>query len=82
MFALHGDLEDGYAAVDDFEFLFDAVECPTKPDEPPVTTSTSTPAPDDCTGQLKCADGKGCYAMVKRTTWLSNITFLISEPAM
>ena len=52
--ALHGELRDGYAAVDDFEFLLDSVSCETKP-----------PHPDTCAeGQLPCADKQGCYMKV------------------
>ena len=59
--AIHGDLKDGYTALDDFEFLFDSVECPTRPEEP----ITTTPSPDNCPGQLKCGNGDGCYSPVK-----------------
>ena len=59
----HGDSKTGFAAVDDFEFIYesDSVACKTKPSpEPPLTT---TPDPD-CAGKLTCSDGLGCYSPV------------------
>ena len=70
MVAQHGVLHDGYAVVDDFEFLFDTVECETRPPEPPATTTTTQP--DQCHDQPKCEDGKGCYTNVR----IRNLFFL------
>ena len=67
MVAEHGDSKDGFAAVDDFEFIYesDSVACKTKPSpEPPVTTTTDPH--EDCDGKLTCSDGVGCYTQEQK----------------
>ena len=58
----HGKGSDGFAAVDDFEFIYesDSVACTTKPSpEPPTTTPASNPCPEDW---QQCSDGLGCFS--------------------
>ena len=59
----HGKGSDGFAAVDDFEFIYesDSVACKTKPSpEPPVTTPDPSVCPEE--DWTPCSDGLGCFS--------------------